>query len=741
MPAITNDAGDILVLGKDGDWVKPKQAVNPQTGEKLYFDGEQWKPVPVQKAKTSGIDKEVRDLGLGVRYAAQGLASVPGMIYDSARAVLNTPTAVYNMFADKPAEYPFGVSSASLVDKAIDSAGLPQPETEGGGMMGAVVRGGASAIPTLGAGAVMQGARVAPELGAILAAQPASQMGGSIGSSAAAEYAKQKGAGPITQGIASLGGGVAGAGLVQGVQGTGRALAAAAQPFTQAGREKIAADVLLHQSSDPISLATRLADGVDDQARRLPGSPVSTAVAARDPGLMVMEQGLRSDVGRSAGQGGMSGSAAFRDLEAQRNASRLGTMEQMADGLTPDVRGASIRGTLNNQQNQTRQEVSRLYNAIDPESTTAVPVYQIGRGMFDAAERRYGPGGGAMPTEAAAILDEIRTAADAGRHVDFRWMQNVRSRLGNAAGIAAQQGDQRAAATLGEMRQALDDAVGGSISRGQGFTPDQRAAWTKATAARRDMGERFGRNEAGNSVVGQILRRDQFGAPMMPDENVTNRALSSLGNVKQVLSAAGGRASEVSEALRGAFVEKMIRATRTSGVVADAQGNVSTALSAAEFDKFMRANLPVAEHIFGKRQMENIKLLASDFSETAMVNTVGRARGSDTAQNVSVANFIARASNGLIDPAGPGAQSVASLGGLLRVVYAAPEAATREIITRAAVDPKFAQMLLAKATPDNLSRASNYLNKTMGDRVLNAAVGAATRQSVRTGLETADQER
>lgn len=176
--------------------------------------------------------------------------------------------------------------------------------------------------------------------------------------------------------------------------------------------------------------------------------------------------------------------------------------------------------------------------------------------------------------------------------------------------------------------------------------------------------------------------------------------------------------------------------------MADAQGNVAPALSAGAFDRFLmgKGNRQIANEIFDGDQLTQLRQIAADFGETAMTNTMGKARGSDTAQNLSVGNFIARASNGLISPNDPGAQTVASIGGLLRLVYAAPEAATREIVVRAAVDPGFASMLLQRASPQNVQRAADYLNSTMAERLVEAARGATLRTGVRTTNEAAARQ-
>lgn len=52
MPSAFNeDTGELLVLDTSGKWSKPTMAENPQSKERLYLDGSEWKPVPLQRAE------------------------------------------------------------------------------------------------------------------------------------------------------------------------------------------------------------------------------------------------------------------------------------------------------------------------------------------------------------------------------------------------------------------------------------------------------------------------------------------------------------------------------------------------------------------------------------------------------------------------------------------------------------------------------------------------------------------
>jgi hypothetical protein len=318
--------------------------------------------------------------------------------------------------------------------------------------------------------------------------------------------------------------------------------------------------------------------------------------------------------------------------------------------------------------------------------------------------------------------------------------------LGDIAGRASAAGDNRLASAAGTISARLENTIN-----------DPR--WMHAVALRREQGRAVGRNEGGAQTAGQILNTDRFGAPLLPDAAVADRALQSPAATRQVMEAyykalddarrarmpieqieeLRGNIVSARNALRGQFVERMMNASSSASDVADSAGNVSRALSPAGFRRFFDQNEAVAREIFNPGQLAQMRRLAADFGETGMAARTTAAQGSPTAQNLSVANMIARASNGLIDPGMPLAQTLGSLGGVMRVVYAAPEAATREMLTRAMLDPQFAQMLLARATPARMAQAARYIETNMMDRLLQATAEGSGRASIRAA--TAEQTR
>jgi len=115
-----------------------------------------------------------------------------------------------------------------------------------------------------------------------------------------------------------------------------------------------------------------------------------------------------------------------------------------------------------------------------------------------------------------------------------------------------------------------------------------------------------------------------------------------------------------------------------------------------------------------------------------MATTTAKARGSDTAQNLSVANMITRSTQGLVDPQSSLGNTLGGFGGLLGLIYKAPEAATRELLTEAMVNPRFARDLLSRASPASMQRALGYMETNMLERLQQAAINTAGRQAIRS---------
>jgi hypothetical protein len=724
-----NAAGDVLVLDREGAWKPAQIAQNPQTGARLYLDGDAWKPVPTPpKPQRTPMQEASRGLGLGVRDAVQGFTALPGMVYDAAAAVTNPITGYLGLGRAAPAQ--------QQISGALDAAGLPKPET-GDERIQSRVRQEIAGVPaTMLGGAALRAAGAAPTVANSLLAAPVAQVAGAAGSGLAGGVVAEAGGGPLAQVAASIPAGALASAIPGGMAALGRMGAGAIEPFTAAGRDAIAADVLLRSSSNPQTLPARLTAGMDDQTRRLPGSVPTTAQAARDPGLMVLEQGVRANA--DASRGFPSGAAALRDAEAARNANRLRALTTAAGNVSPEQRGQLIRQVLGNNEAETSRGISAIYQAIDPAGTARFSPQGLLQAIDDQIATRFGPGSGGPPADLVRIRAELAQAAEAGGGLPWSYMQNLRSQAGTLADQASRGAtpDARVDAAFTALRSAVDDVADQGVRNGR-FQDWQRDLWLTATATRREMGNTFNRDATGANATGSILREAGFGNPAMPDADVARRALRSPADLAQTLRASGAARPVVRQQLQEQFMSDLLERATTTGTIADSAGNVNAALSPAQAQRFVNANRGVAAQLFTPQQRQTLDRLMADFSETATSRTTARASGSDTAQNLSVGNLIARASNGLVDPGSPMGQTLLGLGPVLRVLYASPEASTRAIITQAVVDPKFASLLLARATPTTMARAQSYIDQNFGDRLAAIAQAAGTRAAARGATSAA----
>jgi hypothetical protein len=411
-------------------------------------------PMPAAPQRTVG-EQALRGVGLGLRDVVEGAAALPGMAVDA----LTYPVRAAGRALGYQMEAP-----TTLLSQGLTAAGLPVAETGGEQMVSAGVRGAASALPTLGAGLALQGARAAPSLANALAGGPVGQAVGGAASEMAATGARQNELGPVAELGAGLLGGVAGAGAVGLGRAGWEAGRAMGTPFFESGRQRMTADVLLRGSSNPETLAARLEAGADP-ALRLPGSPVTTAQQARDSGLLPIEQGMRTDVVGTGTPGGISPAARFREIEAQRNAVRTNALLDLGDGSSPDARGVAVRGNpaasgepgfgLAGAEQTRRAAVSRAYEAIDPEGTSNLPLGPVRAAAAEAEAKYFGELSGDMPGALRSAIEDLGAAGDA---VPWRSMQGLRQRLGEIAGNPDPT-QARAAAAAKQIRQSIDDTA------------------------------------------------------------------------------------------------------------------------------------------------------------------------------------------------------------------------------------------------------------------------------------------
>jgi len=254
----------------------------------------QAEPAETKSAMPTGQDV-ARQLGLTARAGITGAAGLPLLAGDALNTLINLITGGVSRVTG--AEIPQLQMPSQVTQRAMTQVGLPQPETKSE----KVAQDVASAVAGVGAPAALiqrglQAGRTAVSQPSALEKffveglplQTAGAVGGAGASAAGREYADVGAGGQL--GLAMLGGMVAPSATSTAIPAAGRAVRETVRPFTEAGREVIAGNVLRQLSNAPETAVTRM----QEFQPAIPGYKPTTAQASRDVGLISAETPIRA---------------------------------------------------------------------------------------------------------------------------------------------------------------------------------------------------------------------------------------------------------------------------------------------------------------------------------------------------------------------------------------------------------------------------------------------------------------
>ncbi len=251
---------------------------------------------PAEKKSVMPTGQDVaRQLGLTARAGITGAAGLPLLAGDALNTLINLITGGVSRVTG--AEIPQLQMPSQVTQRAMTQVGLPQPEAKSE----KVVQDVTSAIAGVAAPAALiqrayQAGKTAISQPSILEKffveglplQTAGAVGGAGASAAGREYADVGAGGQL--GLAMLGGMVAPSATSTAIPAAGRAVRETVRPFTEAGREVIAGNVLRQLSNAPETAVTRM----QDFQPAIPGYKPTTAQASRDVGLIAAETPIRA---------------------------------------------------------------------------------------------------------------------------------------------------------------------------------------------------------------------------------------------------------------------------------------------------------------------------------------------------------------------------------------------------------------------------------------------------------------
>ena len=298
-----------------------------------------------------------RQVGLTARAIPGAVANVAGLVGDPLNALINAITGSRLQ------------TISGATENLMTRAGLPQPISPSEKIVYDINRAAASAVlpgvairaatPVASVRAAPQ-QRIEPTIAQPISAESITapiqrafsenlglQATGAVGGTLASQLAAQSGAGPVGQVVSGLLGGVlAPAGVQTAAERVSAGGKELVRPFTEAGRQVIAGNVLRQVAAEPETAMMRAAT----YEPNIPGYRPTTAQATRDVGLVSVEPTIKSmDVtGRFAQQQSMANQARINILDRMTKDKNAVTsaIEKRDEVTTPLREEAFARSTV-----------------------------------------------------------------------------------------------------------------------------------------------------------------------------------------------------------------------------------------------------------------------------------------------------------------------------------------------------------------------------------------------------------
>lgn len=285
---------------------------------------------------------------------------------------------------------------------------------------------------------------------------------------------------------------------------------------------------------------------------------------------------------------------------------------------------------------------------------------------------------------------------------------------------------------VGDLRRAAVDAGGRVDPRRWGAWvakhtdalkpfPEVRAQFSTVEKAQR-MADRLQttRDDAvkrfEKSAAGKFLDRDAEAA-----FSSVIKAGDKTSGLKQLVRMAKGDETKLGQ-LRRAAVDHMLRTVENTGSV-DALGNQS--LSPAKTVGFMRDNAKPLQKsgLLSPGQSAVLRKVEEDMRRAVYVQTVGKAVGSPTYQNMASGAVLGQLTMGFAGRQGPTMGFLSNtIGRFGNWMYRIPDRQVQQLVADAMLDPGMARELMARATPERMQWLLEALRRRAAATGLTTAV-------------------
>lgn len=473
-----------------GEW-KPLRVASNTKGEKVYLDVDGWKPLNVGRAETPDTPKADDSLGVrinrGFSFGTRNLLEGIGDVVSGFGVIPN----VTNMF-NKAAGIDYEAKNPGEV--LADTFGLQKAVTDSDKVLGAALRGGASVIPTIGAGLVPAVRMAAPKVASFLTAAPIEQLVSGAASGAAAEKVRQGGGDPVEQFLAGMAGGMAPSAAKIGGAAASRVVRTTANMgdlLTTKGQKRAAARQLRRVVG--MDNVDNVLNQIDNREMPVEGVEPTLAQITLNPRVAVMEKGLESagidgadliahQTAQREGRQNITEEllTAMENRQAERDAmlaERMADDQKRVDDVyssvsehadtlwqdrdargLPEIVGPQVKERFNSLYGTQKKATKEAYDAVRGDGSATFSVEPLYNSFLEVIpDSRYAP---PLPAQINKILRTMQDDVQNGRLVTYSDLQDgVRTPLTDIAHEASHKGERNIARIANDMKRRLDDYI------------------------------------------------------------------------------------------------------------------------------------------------------------------------------------------------------------------------------------------------------------------------------------------
>ncbi len=487
-------------------------------------------------------------------------------------------------------------------------------------------------------------------------------------------------------------GAVAGGSLPVGIQAAAPRVKAAMSPFTEAGRETVAANALKGMAANPETAVQNIDSYIAGKAAfpdAVPGFSINAGQASRDPGLMAAAEVA------AAKNPSMRGTVDANNAIIEEAMKRVSANLPDAGLAGPTIQrelGATVEGL----KGVRAMETNPLYEAARKSSTPVKP-FPLLTYTADTIAANKG--------EPAKVMEKARsllfTTDKNGRVIADRsakGMMATREAVNDMLG--SQDLGNHSRSLLQEMKRRIDDAMEA--------VPQAKAANARYAELSRPL-DPFN-PELGDlsKTMGKIVERDQFGKDFVtPAEKVPSMVMKggdlSAPMVQKLIEASGGNPA-VRDAMRAAYLADFRKAA-ASKVMEDQAGNARYTANGAS--AWLEKHGGGARNVLTPEQFAALKDIRRNLTDQAQA-IPGRT-GSPTFDRLATESILGAA----VGAKYSGVPFLHPVRKALGLVTGGADEAVAAKLYEALADPAVAKTLMMKATPGNVKMAEPVLRNLL----------------------------